>query len=386
MNRPRFLRRRLRGAAIPLLLAGALAIPVEAGALRNSSSEDVPRCTQRNKRFTLTILHNNDAESQLIDAGEGLEEFGGVARFTTRVKRAKRRAVRGYGMPAEWPHGVMMLSSGDNFLAGPEFNASLEKGVPYYDAIAMDLIGYDAVAIGNHEFDFGPDVLANFIRSFRDPVPFLSANLDVSAEPSLAALERRGRIAESTIVCERGELVGVIGATTPALASISTPRDVVVDPRVAAAVNREVRQLRASGVNKIILISHLQSVEEDLELAGDLRGIDVMIAGGGDELLANEGDLLIPGDEEIVFGPYPIMTTDAQGRRVPVVTTTGAYRYVGRLVVRFNRRGEIALINRQQSGPLRISSVGRDAVPPNPKVQRRIVRPVLASMRNSPEP
>ena len=365
---------------IPLLLSGALLLPADAGALGSAAGENLPTCAKRNKRFTLTILHNNDGESQLIDAGEGLEEYGGVARFTTRVKRLKRRAVRGYGAPARWRHGVLMLSSGDNFLAGPEFNASLEKGVPYYDAIALDHIGYDAIAIGNHEFDFGPDVLANFIRSFSNPVPFLSANLDVSPEPSLAALERRGRIAKSTVVCEGGELVGVIGATTPALASISTPRDVVVDPRVARAINREVRRLRASGVNKLILISHLQSVEEDLELARHLRGIDVMIAGGGDELLANQGDLLIPGDEELIFGPYPLIARDAQDKTVPVVTTTGAYRYVGRLVVRFNGQGRVVLVNTQLSGPKRISSVGKDAVPPNPYVQRRVVRPVQAAI------
>jgi 2',3'-cyclic-nucleotide 2'-phosphodiesterase (5'-nucleotidase family) len=51
--------------------------------------------------------------------------------------------------------------------AGPEFSASLEKGVPFYDSILASHIGYDVLAIGNHEFDFGPDVLENFIAGIR---------------------------------------------------------------------------------------------------------------------------------------------------------------------------------------------------------------------------
>ncbi|HYY76528.1 MAG TPA: hypothetical protein VE644_09445, partial [Gaiellaceae bacterium] len=99
--------------------------------------------------FWLTILHNNDGESQLLNAGAGLEDFGGVARFKTLVDNLKADATTGKPSPQQrgMKRGVVMLSSGDNFLAGPEFNASLDKGVPFFDTIAMDLIGYDAVAI-----------------------------------------------------------------------------------------------------------------------------------------------------------------------------------------------------------------------------------------------
>lgn len=43
-------------------------------------------------RFWLTVLHNNDGESQLINAGAGLEDFGGIARFTTLVKKLRKEA------------------------------------------------------------------------------------------------------------------------------------------------------------------------------------------------------------------------------------------------------------------------------------------------------
>jgi 5'-nucleotidase len=116
--------------------------------------------------FWLTILHNNDGESQVINAGSGLEDFGGAAAFRTVVDYLKWDATHGPWIRRGAKRGVVMISSGDNFIAGPEFNASLAAGVPFYDTIAMELIGYDAVSFGNHDFDFGPDVLADFLDGY----------------------------------------------------------------------------------------------------------------------------------------------------------------------------------------------------------------------------
>jgi 5'-nucleotidase len=336
--------------------------------------------------FWLTLLHNNDGESHLINAGTTLENFGGVARFAARVSQLKRQASepsrRGPFGRLQPKSGVVMVSSGDNFLAGPEFNASLQQGVPFYDAIAMDLIGYHAIAIGNHEFDFGPDVLADFILGFpSSPAPFLSANLDVSREPRLQALANQGRIARSIFVEAGGERLGIVGATTPQLPFISSPRHVGINPDVAAAVQAEVDRLTAMGINKIMLISHLQSIQEDLALAPLLRGVDIMVAGGGNELLANPGNLLLPGDETAVFGPYPLFAPDADGLAVPVITTSGGYRYVGRLVVGFDRHGTILLVDEPNSGPVRVAGGDNpDAVAPDPLVQAFVTDRVEAAV------
>jgi 5'-nucleotidase/UDP-sugar diphosphatase len=355
-------------------------------AIDPAEKPDAAENTADRVHFWLTLLHNNDGESQLINAGTALEGFGGVARFAALVSRLKRKAVE---PPRRVPSGrqqpksgVIMVSSGDNFLAGPEFNASLRKGVPFYDAMAMDLIGYHAIAIGNHEFDFGPDVFADFILGFpSSPAPFLSANLDVSREPRLRALADQGRIVRSTVAEAGGERLGIVGATTPKLPFISSPRNVSVNPDVAAAVQAEVDRLTAMGVNKIILISHLQSIREDLALAPRLRGVDVMVAGGGDELLANPGNLLLPGDEAAVFGPYPLFAPDADGSAVPVITTSGGYRYVGRLVVGFDRRGHILLVDAPNSGPVRVAGGDApDAVAPDPLVKAFVADPVGAAV------
>lgn len=332
--------------------------------------------------FWLTVLHNNDGESRLLNAGSGLEDFGGVARFKVVVDELKRGALNGRPPLAQRgaKRGALMLSSGDNFLPGPEFNVSIAGGVPFLDTIALDAIGYDAIVIGNHDFDFGPDTLADFISGFSRPVPYLSANLDFSDEPRLQAYVAAGRIAGSVVLKVRGERIGIVGATTPALPFISSPRRVVVS-EVAPAVQAEIDALEARGINKIIVVSHLQSVAEDFALAGALRGADIMIAGGGDELLANPDDLLIPGDEPA--GPYPLWATGADGAAIPVVTTSGNYKYVGRLAAGFDREGRLVRIDEAGSGPVRVAGGAQpDAVAPDPYLQAVVIEPVIAGLQS----
>ncbi len=334
--------------------------------------------------FQLTVLHNNDAESELL----GTDDEGGVARFATLVDEAKQEAAA-EGRPA------ILVTSGDNFLASPEFSASLNDGT-FYDARAVDLLGYDALAIGNHEFDFGPDLLAGFIVESSSP-PFVSANLDVSGEAALDDLfsDRIGRggrgdrdngnrtgqdrIFQSVVVQQGGERIGIVGATTPNLPFISSPRDVIVE-EVVPAVQTEIDRLEQRNVDKIVLISHLQDVEGDVALAGQLNGIDVMIAGGGDELLASPGDPLLPSqDPGDVFDTYPIIATNADGDDVPVVTTSGGYGYVGQLVVEFDCDGNVVGVDDDASLPRRVVSTDfADGVAADPVMQAQVTDPVAS--------
>jgi len=202
---------------------------------------------------------------------------------------------------------------------------------------------------------------------------FLSANLDFSAEPALQQLVDRSKIAKSTVLFRKGRWIGIVGATTEDLVFISSPRGVIIN-QVQPAVQAEVDKLEAFGVNMIILISHLQSVNEDLQLIGQLDGVDVAIAGGGDEVLANEDDLLMPGDEPA--GPYPMVATDAEDNDVPVVTTAGNYKYIGRLIVDFDRRGRVLGWD-EKSGLVRVAGGDYpDAVCPDRYVQKKVVEPV----------
>ena len=339
-------------AALALAAGAAASLALPAGA---QTPEPISADT-----FTLTILHNNDGESKLLpDEDSG---FPGVARFATQVKLMQTAA-------AAAGSGVVTLTSGDNFLASQELGISLARDGALYDSVALSGL-YDAMALGNHDFDFGPDVTARFIEGFDPPVTFLSANADFSNEPVLQALVDSGKLAASTVVDTGGQQIGVIGAVTPLLPNISSPRNVVISD-VLAAVTAEAESLAAQGVNKIILVSHLQGVSEEIALVADLAGVDIVIAGGGDDLLRNEGDTCMPDDDPA--GPYPLLVEDSTGTEVPVITAPGGYRCIGALTVTFDGDGSI------------VSHTGRSVgvsfdVTPDPTVQSSVIEPLAAAV------
>ena len=271
--------------------------------------------------FSLHVLHINDGESALLpDAAAG---FPGVARFAADLLAL--RAAIDDGTP---DRASVTISAGDNFLAGPRLNASLAEDAPeFYDAIVYDYLAFDAMTVGNHEFDFGPGVLADFIEAI-DDIPFLSANLDVTGEPRLEALVTEGRLAASEVVTRDDLEIGIVGATYEGLESISSPGNATTGP-VLAAVQAEVDDLLADGVDTILLSSHLQDLSTELSLVPQLSGIDAVIGGGGGEAL---------GDD------YPLMATDADGRSVPVVTVPGNYSDIGHLVLNLDEDGDLVYV------------------------------------------
>ena len=334
-------------ALLAMLVGILVSVPVSAGAQESEG----------NDTFVLTILHNNDGESKLLP-DDGSDP--GVARFVAVMKQLQAGASGG---------GVVTLTSGDNFLASQEFGVSLAREGPLYDSVALSGV-YDAMALGNHDFDMGPEVTARFIKGFDPAIPFLSSNLDFSAEPELQALVGEGLIAPSTVIVTGGEQIGVIGAVTPMLPNISSPRNVAVSP-VLPAVRAEVAALAADGVDKIILVSHLQDVAEEIKLVASLSGVDVVIAGGGDDLLRNEGDTCLPDEEAVA--PYPIMAEDSTGTMVPVVTAPGGYRCIGELDVTFDADGNVTAAEGRSVG------VGFD-VEPDPGVQAGVIEPLTAAV------
>jgi 5'-nucleotidase len=325
----------------------------------------------------LTIIHFNDGESHLLNAGSEKEDYGGIARFATIIKN-----IRSEAKSTKTPS--LTISAGDNFVAGPVFNVSLQKGPPYYDALALDSIEVDALALGNHDFDFGPDILADFIKSFNYTKPlFLSANIDVTQEPKLLELQKAGKIAKTAIIEKDGKKFGLIGLTTPDLKTISSPRNVIVNHNLVSVVQNAINSLNKAGVNKIILISHLQGIEHETALVKQLHGLDVVIAGGGGELLTGKTCPFIADNipEGVsISGPYPIYVTDKEKRNIPLVTTPGNYCYVGRLDLTFDSNGEITEVLPSSRPIMVIGENLKGSVAPDRIIQETVVLPVAKSI------
>lgn len=322
---------------------------------------------------TLTLLHNNDGESSLAPLGYGVGdestlEVGGAPAFKAVLEREIASA-------REAGNAVLNVYAGDSFLASALLTCSSPEDAmsdtTVYDAVAQAQMPYDVHVLGNHEFDYGPDFLARYISAFGSDMgldqPFISANLDFSAEAGFAdwidedgiieAPAADGRVIGSAAVItddETGEQFGVVSATTERLPIISSPRDIVVSEAVPA-IQASVDALTTAGIDKIIFVSHLQGIETDTEVIAQLSGVDIAVAGGGDELLVNDQSQLLPGeDPEDIYGRYPLYATDLDGVEVPIVTTAGNYKYVGRLDAIFDDEGVLLAVNSENSYPRRV--------------------------------
>jgi 5'-nucleotidase len=295
--------------------------------------------------YTLVILHTNDVHARIdqfdsrgntCDEDELAEDgcFGGVARRKTVVDQ-----IRGEG------GNVLLLDGGDQFQGTLFFNQ-------YQGAAAqemMNALGYDAMAVGNHEFDSGPGALGSFIDGASFPV--LAANIDASAEPTLA-----GKIEAYTIVDAGGEKIGIVGYTTEDTEILSSPGPNVKFSNIEASVQAAIDELTAQGVNKIVAVSH-GGFGKDREVAESVTGLDVIVAGHTNTYLSNT--------DEDASGPYPTVATGPDGNPVLLVSDFTWGKYLGRLDVGFDENG---VATTYSGNPILLdSNVAQD-----PEIQARV--------------
>ncbi|MEH2264304.1 DUF4330 family protein [Nostoc sp.] len=309
--------------------------------------------------FTLQLLHTSDQEA-------GVPALKDAPNFSAVLNALKNQDVNRDGKP-DYPN-TLILSSGDAYIPSPFLFASDTAfgGQGRGDILILNALGFGAIAFGNHEFDLGTAVVADLIRAKEDypgtKFPYLSTNLDFSTDKDLAKLVTAdgqeaskipNKIARSTIITLNGEKIGIVGATTPTLRTISSPGGVTVLPKefndrntadiaaLATEIQTSVDALltKNSEINKVILLAHMQEIAIEQKLAELLKGVDIIVAGGSNTLLADKTDRLRVGDKSA--GTYPILKKAADGNPIAVVNTDGNYRYVGRLVVNFDGNGVI---------------------------------------------
>ncbi|KIL46638.1 5'-nucleotidase [Jeotgalibacillus alimentarius] len=240
-----------------------------------------------NHEFELRVLHTNDTHANLDDVAK-------------RVKLVK-------DLKAEMPENNLLLDAGDVFSGTLYFNEF--QGMA--DLQFMNLMGYDAMVFGNHEFDLGSDdgnsELAEFVKGA--DFPFVASNVDFSEDMNFDGIQSfdytaefaNGEIYNGIIKEVNGEQVGIFGLTTAETEGIASPGPVTFSNYLTAA-EEAVAEFEAAGVNKIIALTHIgyndsAAVDNDIQLATEVEGIDIIV-GGHTHYSLEEPDMV--GDTLIV--------------------------------------------------------------------------------------
>ena len=296
----------------------------------------------------LTLLHINDHHSHLegesliypldaltdapllaarTDAGEPPAAIqlhvGGFARLASLFRQEARAA-----------GAVLKLHAGDAITGTPYFNAFQGEA----DAALMNAICFDAFVPGNHEFDKGDAGLAHFLNVLRHDdcaTRIVSANL----RPGPASPLNHPPIPPYALFGRNGHTIAVIGLTLAGKTKASSSPD--PDTRFldeTTTAQETINALQARGVHHIVLLTHYQ-YRNDLRLAQQLSGVDIIVGGDSHTLLGDADDF--PPTGFVPEGPYPTQAHNRDGDLVCVVQAGEYARVMGRLDVQFDRSGRV---------------------------------------------
>lgn len=288
------------------------------------------------KPLELAILHVNDHHSNLDPASTSLRlvTAPGAARSSVNVSLGGFARVKSAmdALAAEHAN-VLKLHAGDAITGTLYY--TLEEGRA--DAALMNSVCFDAMAIGNHEFDAGDAGLRKFADFLTADsacaTPLLSANVAPRAGSPIA-----GIVTPSRIVTRDGVRIGIVGLTTAAKTQNSSRPDAgtrLLDERESAQA--EIDGLRARGVKHIVLLTHV-GYTQDLALVPQLSGVDVVVGGDSHSLLGDDG-LKAYGLSPV--GAYPTQVSNKDGEPVCVVQAWQYSAVVGELEVSFDADGRV---------------------------------------------
>ena len=232
--------------------------------------------------FTLQLLHASDMDGT-TGALQNVENFSAILS----------------GFRYQYPDNTLVLSSGDNWVPGPRYFAAADSennsviGIPGNgrgDVALLNAMGFQATAMGNHELDRGTSEFALIVGAevgedgnYRGSMfPYLSSNLGFTDDENLAPLVVPdgqeatlvgGSLARTAVVTVGGERIGLVGATTPSLAGIASTGGISVVPSddsvdgLAAIIQDSVDALVSQGLDKVVLLAHMQRIDIEQALA-----------------------------------------------------------------------------------------------------------------------
>jgi 5'-nucleotidase/UDP-sugar diphosphatase len=314
--------------SIVVFLALLLVMLMPAAGCSPSTPSATPLKEITTSPMSMTILHVNDTHSYVIphnvplkiDGKDTVVTAGGYSLLNSAVEdiRSKEK-------------NVLLLHAGD-VLEGTIWTPKFQG---LADMDAMNTIKFDALTLGNHDFSKNVQEAAALVNRAKFPV--LAANMDVSGEPSLSGIR------PYVISDVGGEKVGIIGLITPDTAFVSYPGKNIIFQPAAETARKYIAELNAKGVNKIIILSHL-GYEDDVKLAKEVAGIDVIVGGHTATFMGG------PEFEQIGLKPempYPSEIAAPDGNKVLIVQAWESNQLLGQIKLDFDDRGRIISFNGQ---------------------------------------
>jgi 5'-nucleotidase len=297
--------------------------------------------------FRMRVLHSNDHHARIepVDGSNG-PLHGGVSRRKALIDRIR----------ATEPLPLMLVDCGDVFQGTLYFNQyNGQADLEFYNAM-----GYEAMAVGNHEFNKGPAILADFIR--RANFPVLSANIATTPDSPIAGLVR-----PSTIVEKGGRRIGIFSLSPEDTGVLSQAGDTVQFTAALDAARAQVQALRDAGVFTIIALTHV-GITVDRQIAAQVGGISMIIGGHSHTPM---GPMTSSGNP-----PYPELVAGPDGKPVVIVSAWEWGRWLGDLTVAFNSDGTILDV---QGNPTEVLA----SLPADPGFEARIavLRAPLVELR-----
>ena len=265
-------------------------------ALLTATTTTDAKTKNKKKTARLTILHTNDTHSCIMPLANTLADTvkagrGGFLRRAAMVNEERN------ARPS-----LLLLDSGD-----------FSQGSPYYtlykgdvEVELMNIMGYDAATIGNHEFDYGLDNMARLFRRARFPI--VCANYDFTGTPV------EGLVSPYTIIEREGLRIGVFGLAPQLEGLVMENSYRGVDYKDPIETARQcVSLLRNAGCDVVICLSHLgwdMPGIDDAQLIAATQGIDIVLGGHSHtymtdlEYVDNAEGLPVPVDQNGKHGIY----------------------------------------------------------------------------------
>lgn len=264
--------------AASLALIAAVLLLLGAGSELSTGAQQEQPTTP--KKFT--IMHTNDEHSAVIPHSPALDytgeahiddgTLGGFSRLASAVKEIRSNK-KEKGEP------VLLLNGGD-FLGGSPFGWLAPEGYAT-ELNIMQKIGYDAVVIGNHEYDYGPEVLSDYLLAAGYPEAHVKTTVLASntKPPGDHPLSKNNLLRSTEIFeLENGLTIGTFGLIGRDAVSVTYDTGEIEFKNQEQTAKKYTQQLKKEGVDVIIALTH-SGIEEDKKLAAEVEDLDIIVGG-----------------------------------------------------------------------------------------------------------